>query len=122
MGSNLLFERKNKSKAQLQNIFVVTAEDNEFELVDMTHILQHTAIICPRLSQAHGQILLLRQIFHEVLLGKLSIITVRSKTQHSPVTVVTELHCNHFVLNRREKKNNTSEKLSLKDLRDELFT
>lgn len=117
----MLFERENKSKAQLQNIFVVTSEDNEFKLVDMTHVLQHTAIICPRLSQARGQILLLRQIFHEMLFGKSSIIIVRPKTQHSPVTIVTELHCNHFVLNRG-KKNKRSEKLSLKDLHDEFFT
>lgn len=105
--SNLLSLKKYKTKAQLQNIFVVTAEGSKSRFVDMTHTLQCTLSNLSRLIRAH--LVLLHQIFSDKLFGKSNTILLMSKSQdsHSPVTIVTELDCNHFVLNRREEKNSS---------------
>lgn len=104
--SNLLSLKKYKTKAQLQNIFLVTAEGSKSRFVDMTHILQCTLSNFSRLIRAH--LVLLHQIFSDKLFGKLNTILLsKSQDSHSPVTIVTELDCNHFVLNRREEKNSS---------------
>ena len=50
--STLLSLKKYKAKAQLQNVFVVTAEDSKLKFVDMTHILQYTLNNLSKINQS----------------------------------------------------------------------
>lgn len=100
------WQKKLLTKELNKTIFVVTAEDSKSKLMDMTYILQYILNTLSNINQSPCAVFLLHQIFSAKLFGKLNTILFMSKYQdsHSPVTIVTELDGNHFVLNRRKEK------------------